>query len=115
MQRYPARTACRRKAGQVLPGRKQATGFPQRQLGEHCGDPARDRLDVPGRRRLKAPGQEADLKVMQDPRPVLLVQQHVAEVRDRDAAAPAAIGVDPQRRLLGHHAAGEERRCLHPE
>ena len=49
---------------------------------------------------------------MQDPRPVLLVDEQVAEVRDRDATASGAIRVDAQRRLLRHYATGEEGRRL---
>ena len=49
------------------------------------------------------------------PRPVLLVDQQVAEVGIATRRLAGPVGVQAQRDLLGHHAAGEKGRRLDAE
>ena len=70
---------------------------------------------MPRRRGLEAAGQQAELQAVEQPRAVFLVQQQVAEVRQRHPADARPVGVHPQRRLLGHDPGREERRRLDAE
>ena len=115
MQHHAAGAARLGELGQVIPGRQQAAGLAQRQFGEHGTEPAGYRLDVPRGRGLEAAGQQADLQAVQQARAIVLVQQQVAEVRQRHPAGARPVGVNPERHLLRHDPAGEERRRLDAE
>ena len=115
MQRDTAGAARSGELRQVIPGRQQAAGLAQRQFGQHGAEPAGYRLKVPRGRGLEAAGQQADLQAVQQARAVFLVKQQVAEVRQRHPADARPVGVNPQRHLLRHDPAGEERGPLDAE
>ena len=93
----------------------EAPGVAQRHLDQDGGQPAGDRGEVVGGGH-DGPGREVlDLEVLQDPRPVELVDQEVAEVGHRDAPAALAVAPDAQRDLLRHHPRGEVRRRGRPQ
>jgi hypothetical protein len=70
---------------------------------------------VLGQRHGRAVGQQGEVETVQQARSVALVVQEVRQGRERDAARPARVAPDPQHRLLGHHAAREERGGRLPE
>jgi len=93
---------------QVLPRREPAADLALRELQQQDGERFVDALEVGEGDQLAGVAHGSPDQPVQPLVGLVLVELEVAGRVERDDPAAAPIGVDPERRLLGHRAARHE-------